>query len=178
MDREEAFEALLELHGEVDREAARLTTRHAERLECRRGCSACCIDELTVFEVEAERIRRHAAAILDAPPGPAGGCAFLDAGGACRVYADRPYVCRTQGLPLAWFEEGPDDDIVQRRTICELNDEGEPLESLDKDEVWLLGPNELGLQRLQQAFGGDQARVALRDLFSTQNAPPPAGDGA
>ena len=166
MDRERAYEDLLALHDEVDATAGALAKQHAARLECKRGCTACCVDELTVFEVEAERLRRGAGAVLAEAPGPAGACALLDTDGACRAYADRPYVCRTQGLPLAWFEEHG-DDVVQRRTICELNVAGEPLEELDEDALWLVGPVELRLQQLQQRFGGDQARVALRDLFRT-----------
>jgi len=164
MDREGAYEGLLGLHDEVDAASRALAVRHAARLECGRGCAACCVDGLTVFEVEAERLRRAAAEVLDQAPGPTGACAFLDEDGACRAYADRPYVCRTQGLPLAWYEEDG-EEVVERRTICELNAEGPPLEGLDEDEVWLVGPVELRLQQLQQRFGGDQARVALRELF-------------
>jgi len=54
---------------------------------------------------------------------------------------------------------------VETRTICELNVEGEPLDQLDMDDCWLIGPVELQLQQLQQALHGDQRRVALRDLF-------------
>ena len=168
MDREQAYEELLSLHAQVEGSWGELAEQHAGRLECSRGCSACCVDGLSVFQVEAERLRRRAGAVLDEAPGPEGGCAFLDDSGACRVYADRPYVCRTQGLPLAWYEEEPGgEEIVERRTICELNAEGPPLEELGEEQVWLLGPVELRLQQLQQAFGGDQERVPLRRLFRT-----------
>ena len=45
------------LREEIDRDAAALASVHAERLRCRRGCHDCCIDGLTVFEVEADAIR-------------------------------------------------------------------------------------------------------------------------
>src|SRR5262245_46152814 len=100
---DESQRELRALHDEVDARAAALAQRHAGRLRCGRGCSACCVDELTVFEVEAERIRRaHTDLLVSGEPHAAGACAFLDAHGACRIYADRPYVCRTQGLPLRW----------------------------------------------------------------------------
>ena len=48
---------LAALYREIDRRAAHLRALHADRLQCRRGCSDCCVDELTVFELEAENIR-------------------------------------------------------------------------------------------------------------------------
>jgi hypothetical protein len=41
-------DALAPLHAAVDREARRLHVLHAERLQCQRGCSSCCVDGLTV----------------------------------------------------------------------------------------------------------------------------------
>ncbi|MEO6418158.1 MAG: YkgJ family cysteine cluster protein, partial [Polyangiaceae bacterium] len=94
------------LHAEVNHEAGHLHVLHEARLACKRGCSACCVDELTVFEVEAAPIRlRHAELLATGAPHVEGACAFLDDEGACRIYAERPYVCRTQGLPLRWVEE-------------------------------------------------------------------------
>ncbi len=163
---DDASRELLELHARVDDDVHVLVERHRERLKCACGCSDCCLDELTVFEVEAERIRREYPSVLREPSHRSGGCAFLDAEGACRVYTARPFVCRTQGLPLAWFDEDQDGEIEEHREICELNREGDPLEGLDLDELWLLGPNEQQLSRLQERFsGGGQERIALRELF-------------
>lgn len=154
---------ILELHAAVDREAGRLAELHAARLQCRRGCHDCCADELGVFEVEADRIRAAFGQLLaEEAPHPPGACAFLDDAGACRVYAARPYVCRTQGLPLRWEDEDEDGEPVEYRDICPLNEAGEPLERLPVDECWTLGPVESELARLQ----GDGRRVRLRDLFS------------
>ena len=157
------------LHDEVDARVAELEARHAGRLQCGRGCSGCCVDDITVFEVEAERIRRaHPQLLADAAPHPAGACAFLDGEGACRVYADRPYVCRTQGLPLRWLEEDAarGDEIVERRDICPLNLESLPPDALPEEDCWLIGPFELRLGALEERFSqGTRRRVALRDLF-------------
>jgi uncharacterized protein len=155
------------LHDEVDRSAGALAERHRERLRCGRGCHACCVDGLTVFEVEAERIRAHHAELLrSGRPSPPGGCAFLGDAGECRIYPDRPYVCRTQGLPLRWLEDGPRDESVELRDICPLNEAGEPLEALPASACWTLGPVEERLRRLQEAAdGGAGRRVALRALF-------------
>lgn len=160
--------ALQALYGEVDDRASQIADGHGARLQCRRGCCQCCVDELTVFEIEAENIRlNHTALLVEQEPHQRGACAFLDAGGACRIYADRPYVCRTQGLPLRWIDEGHDGELVELRDICPLNDEGTPIEELTTDECWTIGPAEERLAKLQQQFESDQmARVPLRSLFA------------
>jgi hypothetical protein len=147
---------------------APLDRLHADRLVCRRGCAACCVDELTVFEVEAERIReRHGALLAGGTPHPAGACAFLDDEGACRIYEDRPYVCRTQGYPLRWLDDPEDSGpVIDRRDICPLNETDEPITELPAEACWTLGPFEGRLATLQHAsHGGAMRRVALRDLF-------------
>lgn len=173
--REERLAGLARLYEDVDREAARLRTIHGPRLLCGRGCTRCCIDGVTVFEVEAEHIRRrHAALLAAALPHAEGACAFLDDTGACRIYADRPYVCRTQGLPLRWTEEHHDGSIVERRDICPLNEPGPPIETLRENECWTIGPAEGRLVALQARLaGGRLRRVSLRSLFT---APPAAGE--
>jgi len=163
----DAQDELLALHEEVDRAAAALAERHRGRLHCARGCSGCCTDGLSVFEVEAERIRsQHAALLRDGTPHPPGACAFLGDAGECRIYPDRPYVCRTQGLPLRWLDEEPAEALVERRDICPLNEAGEPLETLPADACWTLGPFEERLRRLQETSEtGAPRRVMLRSLF-------------
>ena len=160
---EPAFAALLRLHAEVDARAGALATEHAARLQCRRGCSACCVDGITVFAIEAERIRSHNKELLaQGAPHPPGACAFLDVEGACRIYADRPYVCRTQGLPLRWIDE---ERGAELRDICPLNEAGEPIAALPENSCWTLGPAEARLADLQRASGQDGERVMLRELF-------------
>lgn len=164
----DALEDLRALHADIDQAAARLEDLHRNRLQCGRGCSACCLDELTVRAVEAERIRvSHPDLLREGTPGPRGSCAFLDADGACRVYADRPSVCRSQGLPLRVLFETEAGEIEEHRDICSLNLEGgPPLEGLGEEACWLVGPYELRLEAIDEAFGGpDASRVSLRRLF-------------
>jgi len=121
-----------------------------------------------VFEIEAERIRdRHAGLLEVGGPSPEGACAFLDAHGACRIYESRPYVCRTQGLPLRWFPDDGGAERVEYRDICALNEAGdEPLETLPAEACWSIGQYEGRLRELQLSFGGDPPkRIPLRDLF-------------
>lgn len=150
---------LEELHAAIDSRAAALAALHEGKLECRRGCFGCCIDGITVFEVEAERIRTAAAALptTDAAH-PPGRCAFLGAAGECRIYAARPYVCRTQGLPLRWIDEEAE---AEYRDVCELND-AVGVTELAPEECWTIGEAEETLARMN----GGRGRVALRELFA------------
>jgi hypothetical protein len=178
MDAKQSLETLARLYDLVDRQVKVLTTLHGDRLQCRRGCSSCCQDDLTVFEVEAANIRHHHAALLaEAQAHAQGACAFLDEQDACRIYADRPYVCRTQGLPLRWIDERPDGSPVEMRDICPLNEIGPPIEVLDEEHCWTIGPVEEALADLQsQVDGGQLRRVRMRGLFrgqdGTQNSEP------
>jgi hypothetical protein len=174
---DDAGAALRALHEDVDARAAELSAQHAGRLRCGRGCSACCVDELTVFEVEAQRIRRaHPDLLARGEPHAPGACAFLDAEGACRIYADRPYVCRTEGLPLRWLAQDAAGGVVERRDICPLNEAGPPLEGLPESACWTLGPTEQRLASLQSGHrGGASRRVALRSLFQRPVRQGPAG---
>ena len=110
------------------------------------------------------------------------GCAFLDDEGACRIYADRPSVCRSQGLPLRVLFEDERGEIAERRDVCPLNLEGLPaLDRLSEEDCWLVGPYELRLAALDARFSGrppeddgETTRVALRSLFSStpESVPP------
>ena len=158
---------LARFYEEVDRGVEQLNTLHAARLVCRKGCHDCCVEGLTVFEVEAENIRRHHAKLLiEAGPYPEGACAFIDPSGACRIYEHRPYVCRTQGLPLRWVDQLSDGVSVEMRDICPLNNQGQPVEDLSAEACWMIGPFEDRLARLQiAADGGNLRRIALRAMF-------------
>jgi Fe-S-cluster containining protein len=157
---------LEKFYRDIERQTAQLEIVHAARLNCRRGCSACCVDEITVFEVEAENIRRKYPDLLENDlPRETGKCAFLNEEGACRIYDARPYVCRTQGLPLRWLEE-IEDEIYELRDICPLNDAGEAVEELNEDDCWTIGEAEAQLSEMQfKKDGGEMRRVRLRDLF-------------
>ncbi len=138
-------------------------------MQCGKGCHGCCEDDLTVFEVEAAPIReRHAALLATGLAAPIGACAFLDAEGACRIYAERPYVCRTQGLPLRWLED-EQNEPVELRDICPLNEEGVPIEELEAEACWTLGPAEEQLACLQLATSPSAPRVSLRSLFAASD---------
>lgn len=178
----EILTEVMELQSEVSRRA-QLVQRDLEKhlgrhLVCRQGCHDCCVDDLTVFPVEAELIRRHNEPLLSfSQPHPPGKCAFLDGDGACRIYPWRPYVCRTQGLPLRWQDVDGEDNLIELRDICPLNQDeiekaDQNLDHLSENMCWTLGQAESRLAGLQvQALGrfSEQLpRISLRDLFQPQ----------
>ncbi len=185
--RAQAQVELRRLYDRIDEEASRLTVLHDERLQCRRGCSMCCVDDITVAEVEADHIRAGNEELLsNGTPHAVGMCAFLNGEGACRIYAHRPYVCRTQGLPLRWEEVDERGGGIDRRDICVLNEEGTPIVELPADDCWRIGWAEGELAQIQGELDGrddlsfdddddeeddemeatGMTRVSLRELFA------------
>ena len=161
------LDTLEQMYQQLGEHISPLEQIHAPRTQCRKGCCVCCVDEITVFEVEAENLRRHHAELLaKGTPHTPGACAFLAEDGSCRIYEQRPYVCRTQGLPLRWIDETEDGQPVEYRDICPLNEPGPAIEELPAEECWTLGPFEEFLAKLQSsADGGKATRIRLRDLF-------------
>ena len=160
---------LVILHQSIDRQVAGLEKKHQSFLACKAGCSDCCQDGLTVFSVEANRIE----SFLDTSDTKltvhsAGSCAFLHPiNKSCQVYEARPYVCRTQGLPLRFIEES-EEGLAEFRDICPLNDDpNHPIEELAAEDCWEIGPVEGELWRLAlDEHGSDPVagRVSLREL--------------
>lgn len=159
------LESVKEIHREVDELVAKIVDQLGGVLRCREGCFDCCVDLLTVFEIEAALIRGHVASRNHQPPSPKGHCAFLTDIGTCWIYPWRPYVCRTQGLPLRWLEELESGEHVERRDICPINDDHVALLELSDELCWTLGPFEGRLAQLQAGVdGGELRRVSLFDL--------------
>lgn len=116
-----------ELLANVGAFHALVRARYPTQVTCGAGCFSCCKTRLSVFPLEAEAIRRGAAALgadvvpklrerLENDSGPlASYCAFL-VEGACTIYEDRPLLCRIHGLPNASTTYPP--GIVD---VCELN---------------------------------------------------------
>ncbi|MFZ5569162.1 MAG: YkgJ family cysteine cluster protein [Thermodesulfobacteriota bacterium] len=99
---------------QIDERCAEILADHGSYIVCRRGCDDCC-RHISVFAVEAVAMaralsrlsradlamfRRQAAAAQ--PDGP---CPLLDQG-ICRLYAARPIICRTHGLPILISQNG------------------------------------------------------------------------
>lgn len=103
---------------------------------CHAGCSECCRRRFSVTALEAEAIAealaalphaRRAALAERAEHGDPGVCPALDPDGRCAVYAARPLICRSHGLPIR-FQAGLLD-------ACPKNFIGRDLSSLPADLV-------------------------------------------
>lgn len=127
----------LALRDRVDAFADGVQQRRAADMQCRRGCAGCCHAELSVCAVEAAAIREQLDA-LDEPAraalraraavaAQAPRCVMLGEEDACAIYAARPLVCRSQGLPLRYPAELIPEESVRARagagavTWCPLN---------------------------------------------------------
>jgi len=170
---EQLQELLTRFYQEVDQRTQTLADMNKDRLHCQKGCSSCCVDDITVFQVEADRIKQvHGQLLAEEAPHDKGACAFLDAEGACRIYEHRPYVCRSQGLPLRWLDETPDGREVEMRDICPLNDIEQDLEILPSEQFWQIGPFEEVLANIQTYVGqGELTRVGLREMWEKKDEP-------
>ncbi|MEZ4599535.1 MAG: YkgJ family cysteine cluster protein [Syntrophotaleaceae bacterium] len=109
-----SLESYRQLVARVDRFAHEVSERYPSQLACRRGCDACCT-HIGVSAVEALALSLavsslpadEAAALRErAARMEAGDACPLLAEGICLLYQARPIICRTQGLPLLFSEEG------------------------------------------------------------------------
>ncbi|MBC7427818.1 MAG: YkgJ family cysteine cluster protein [Bacteriovorax sp.] len=120
---------IVSLHENASGFFDKIAEKHALKMECKKGCSKCCQTDISVFEIEAERITDWFKA--QAPeeqirlrelwntPNQQSYCTFLY-NDQCTAYEARPLICRTQGLPLYVASENVLD-------YCPLNfKEGDP----------------------------------------------------
>jgi len=87
--------------------------REGASITCHAGCSDCC-RRFTVTGIEAEVIReglatlpaaRRAELASRAADPATDVCPALDPDGRCAIYAHRPVICRTHGLPIRFTEQ-------------------------------------------------------------------------
>jgi hypothetical protein len=92
--------------AKIDAFFTRVEARHGSDMQCQTGCSDCCHTTLSVTRVEAEAIRdlveswSSTEILRDVGPH----CAALDPTGRCKIYAARPFVCRSHGAPIRMRE--------------------------------------------------------------------------
>jgi Fe-S-cluster containining protein len=163
------YRALL---AQVDRLCARIVAAFPDQIECQAGCAACCtlqgvlpveaaalalaFHQLPAADAEALHARLQAAVDTDRCP--------LLTGERCPLYAARPIICRTHGLPLL-----VEDEHGRRVDRCPFNFTG--LDTLPGSAI-------IALETLNQALvvanrhflatcfaeGGIAERVALRQI--------------
>ena len=113
-----------QLVAKVDRFAKGVAERYPDALVCKRGCDACCthigvsaVEALALALAVARLPAEEAATLRERAARMQGGkaCPLL-ADGGCLLYAARPILCRSQGLPLLVKEGGG-----ERVDHCPLN---------------------------------------------------------
>ncbi|MBL8970544.1 MAG: YkgJ family cysteine cluster protein [Myxococcales bacterium] len=135
--RAELSATLVQLRRRVDAHFDAALARSPAAFSCGPGCESCCHVRIGVFTVEAAPIRDALArlAVTDPPlrarirhqaddPKHAERCALL-VDGRCSVYAVRPLICRSHGLPIAAADLG-DPAAPLRLDHCPLNFRDEP----------------------------------------------------
>lgn len=156
-----------QLVARVDELCARIEGDFREQIVCCLGCDGCC-RHLSLFPVEATAL---AAALAEAPAALAaeirerarvatedGPCPLLK-DGACLLYAARPLICRTHGLPLLGRRDG--ERFID---YCPENFQG--MESLPASAIIDLETLNATLAAVNRLFvkesGGDEARAEER----------------
>jgi len=114
---------IVSLHENASDFFDKVFTKNSLQMDCKKGCSKCCQTDISVFEIEADRIRQwfNSQSIeekiklksLWCIPSVKVNCSFL-VNDNCTIYEARPLICRTQGLPLYLSSENSLD-------YCPLN---------------------------------------------------------
>ena len=130
------------LHEKVGAFFGRIAAKHADQITCASGCSGCCNQSLSLFQVELqqlkgaveslpapalERLKARLTAGLEVEDPSALACPLLD-DHRCVVYDARPTICRSHGVPVLVRGSDEGDELTQgelaRRDVCPLNFSG------------------------------------------------------
>ncbi|MCR9165456.1 MAG: YkgJ family cysteine cluster protein [Nannocystaceae bacterium] len=165
--RQAAGEALVTLRTRVDAHFDAAASKAGEAMRCARGCDACCHVDLSVFEVEAARVREALSALpsslreaVRAQAEQTEHCAML-VEGSCAVYDQRPLICRSHGVAVL-LEDGSVDH-------CPLNFEHTPP---PPGTVLDLAAINEPLCVMATLWDGRGARVRLATLAASTDATP------
>jgi Fe-S-cluster containining protein len=157
---------LLSLRARVGQHFEAAVERQPGAFRCGAGCADCCRARFSVFAVEAERIE---GAVRGLDPSVrarlrgnlereerADWCPLL-VDQRCSIYAERPMICRTHGLPLG-VAEGSD---ALRVVHCELNFVDE---SFERPSVLRLEAIDQPLAMLAELHAPGAERISLEDV--------------
>jgi hypothetical protein len=177
---------LTALFARVDDFFARVHGRFpdADGVTCHAGCADCCHRRFSVTALEAEALAEALAALPDerrralaerARGGDPGVCPALDPDGRCAVYAARPLICRTHGLPIRFAAPAEHRSLPLAPTptldACPKNFTGHDLAALPADVILdqttlstILG----ALDAARAAASGSPRgeRIAIADLLA------------
>jgi len=163
-----SYQALIE---KVDAFFDRVAGRYTQEMKCAAGCDDCCRRTLTFYPFELERMVEAAKELAEAElegvihrarqagADPEAACPLLKEG-LCLIYAARPVICRTHGLPMLV----PGEESL---SMCVYNLKG--LEHLDGDCVLDLKPVNQILATVNHLLASDRGaspeRVQVADAI-------------
>lgn len=170
-----ASEHLVTLRRKVDAHFDATAERDGDAITCTAGCAQCCHRRFDVFEVEAAPIRAALAALERDQPGVRARvraqadapthserCPLL-VDDRCTIYAQRPLICRSHGLPVA-----VEDNDALHVSWCTLNyRDGDP----PSESIVLLEAINAPLAMLTELEAPDAPRVPLASLARAPAAP-------
>jgi hypothetical protein len=181
-----ARERLGELFVKVDTFFGRTAARFPgpSGVTCHAGCTDCC-RRFSVTAVEAEVIAEGLASLppearerlaVRAERGDPEVCPALEPDGRCAVYAFRPVICRTHGLPIRFADPAGEPGVAPRRSLplvdtCPRNFGGRDLAALPADAILDQGTLSLVLGAIDAARADEAGRsrgerVALAALLA------------
>ncbi len=143
----DARSRLDDLASKIDAFVGRVDARYPGELACTPGCADCCRRRLTITSVEAARIEALLAAIAPsareviverARSNAADACAALDEDGRCSIYAARPMVCRSHGVPIRFDADAAPPEGTRSLPMidaCFKNFIGRDLASIDASAI-------------------------------------------
>ena len=161
----DSAERYARLCNKIARFEARVSARYPKALTCHGGCSGCCHVHLSLVSIEFERIARALmtfgpAALAELRVRLERGrddprCPLLNDQGRCQVYAVRPVICRSHGLPVQVGEP-------PSRDVCPLNfSAGPALEELEAEVVLDVERVNTVLGLIDRLAGGHGERIDL-----------------
>jgi hypothetical protein len=168
---EEPFSQYVSLLARIDNFCTRLRHMHGRHIACVPGCSACCSQVLELLPVEFYHLQARAcAASLPSPEATGSVCPLLN-NETCLLYAHRPVICRTHGMPLLLEENG-----LQRVDCCPENFREGPLNTLSGDRLLHLERVNLLLVSVNHVFCAsrgiaDAQRISLARIFPPAEPP-------
>ena len=120
MELHRKYDAFIE---ELDQQIRALEEIHRSDIKCKPECAKCCKVPRTVLPIEASALLRNSKLEkgikkkVIAQAKKRSNCPFL-VDELCTIYAYRPLICRTHGLPLLYFFS---ENSEYKVSHCELN---------------------------------------------------------
>jgi uncharacterized protein len=112
------FNEYRQIRNEVDAVCSQLHRTHEPHTQCRKGCSACCMNfGLTPVEFHAIAKALNGKQVECNPQAEPEDCIFL-IDHICSIYDERPLICRSHGLPIVQLNDDTDELEL---SFCPLN---------------------------------------------------------